>query len=484
MGNLDPNKLLANLGSLSNEDLDAVLDMATELSKNSLLDYIPHNKQREFHCAPHKIRFLCGGNRSGKTEAGVWEDVAHATGRYPAWYPEEKRIKTANRGRVVVTDFVKGGAVYEQKLWKYLPKDMVKSIKRTMKGALERVDIHHVSGQISSLEIMTHEQDDMVFESWSGHWVHFDEPPPRNKFIASMRGLIDYAGRAWLTLTPISQPWMYDEFIAKENDSVFYISVDMRDNPHLSEKEIEEFEAMLTEDEKESRLHGKFRHLTGLVYKEFDPVVHLVPECKRQSFWPVYFVLDPHDRRKHCGIWATVDPHGVIYVIHEFHYGGTIKDTSKEILKRELMFKIDPQRVIRILDPNKGRTPTAATGLRLVDEFAKYSLYFNTTVNDDIATGHLAVAEKLHYDKKKPLEFTNRPKLYLVRGETTETVRMLQTYVWDDWKSSEKEKKEKPKDVNKDFPDCVRYLVMSNPLFFTPDDERDPIDQQESRLGW
>lgn len=468
------------LEDIGDDDLDTLIEVVEEVSRKSLLDYQPHEKQRLFHVAPHKIRFLCGGNRSGKTESGVWEDVAHATGRYPDWYPIEKRIKVANRGRVIVTDFVKGGAVYEEKLWKYLPRELVHSIKKTMKGAMERVEINHISGGISTIEIMTHEQDDMVFESWSGHWAHFDEPPPRNKFIATMRGLIDYKGRAWLTLTPINQPWMYDDFIAKENGDVYFIQVDMRDNPHNTEEEIASFEAMLTEDEKESRLHGKFRHLTGLVYKEFDPVVHLIPnDFKRDPRWPVFFVLDPHDRRAHCGIWATVDPFGIIYIIHEIKHAATIKDLCKEILKREAMFKIKSSEVVRILDPNKGRTPTSAQGLRLCDEFAKYSLYFNTSVNDDIPTGHLAVAEKLHYNRKLPVEMTNRPKMYFVKDETVETVRMFQTYIWDDWKSSEKEKKEKPKDLNKDFPDCVRYLVMSNPVFFVPENERDAISPGE-----
>jgi len=57
---------------------------------------------------------------------------------------------------------------------------------------------------------------------------------------------------------------------------IFVATVDMRDNTHLSEADILQFEKTLTEEEKEARIHGKFMHLTGLVYKDFDPDIHII----------------------------------------------------------------------------------------------------------------------------------------------------------------------------------------------------------------
>lgn len=34
--------------------------------------------------------------------------------------------------------------------------------------------------------------------------------------------------------------------------------------------------------------------------------------------------------------------------------------------------------------------------------------------------------------------------------------------------ASGRSEKEVPKDINKDMPDCVRYLCMSNPTWFNP----------------
>lgn len=467
-----------DIKDIPDEDLDEVLKELEALNIQTPLDYEPHPKQLAFHKATQKHRFLCGGNRSGKTEAGTAEDVMHLRGCYPEWFPKENRIETPNRGRVIVTDYAKGGAVFEEKLWKWLPREWVKAVKRTVKGSLERVEVMHVSGGTSTLEIMTHEQDDMVFEGWSGHWAHFDEPPPRGKFVATLRGLIDYSGRVWMTLTPITEPWLYDEYIASDRmaDKVAYINVDMRDNPHLPVHEIEEFEANLTEEEKEARIHGKFRHLVGRVYKEFDPAVHCLSnkDFKVGKNWPIYFVTDPHDRKPHFGIWARVDPSGTVYIVNEIKFKGTLKEYAVEVFKREYLMGLKNHNIIRILDPNKGETPTAVTGLKIKEEFAKCGLYFVTTVNDDVAMGHLAVAERLHWNKAKPLSFGNRPMLYFIKESAAESISYMQKYVWDEWKGntrSNKSAKEAPKDLFKDYPDCIRYLCMFPPSYYEEETE-------------
>ena len=401
---------------------------------------------------------------------GTLEARFHATGDYPEWYPMEGRFSGPTRGRIIVTDYKKGcNEVLEPKLDKWFDKSIIHKIER-FQGHIIKLWIRHKTGGISTIDVMTHEQDSMAFEGWSGHWAWFDEPPPRELFVATNRGLIDFHGRMWLTLTPISEPWLFDEIVGKAGDRVWFCTVDIRDNPYLNEKDISDYESTLLPEEVEARIHGKFIHLAGRVYKEFEIGTHCVntvPIGWQQ--WPIYFVLDPADRRPHHGIWACIDPMGTIYVFDEIVQKLTIGDLSSRIIGQERSQGINPENVIRILDPNKGRTPTAATGLRLIDEFANHGVYFTANVNDDIALGHLAVAEKLHYDKTRDIDATNHPRIYFLRAQTLECVKQLLSYVWDDWgrnSRTQRDLKETPKDVNKDMPDCVRYLVMSNPTWF------------------
>lgn len=457
----------AVVAELPEEELNKLLQEVEDLHRYASQKYIPHAKQKAFHQSLHLVRAIFGGNRSGKTESGTNEARMHSTGDYPEWYPEAGRFNGPTRGRIVVTDYKKGcQEVLEPKITQWFPEERLIRIERFM-GHITKLYIRHKTGGVSTIDVMTHEQDDMAFEGWSGHWVWFDEPPPRNKYIACLRGLIDFNGRAWLTLTPISEPWLYDEIVlAKNAERVWYTTIDIRDNPYLTEAAIRAFEESLLPEEKEARIHGKFIHLAGRIYKSLDPDVHVVKSLPKEAkFWPKWFVLDPADRRPHHGIWATVDPMDRIYIYDEIVFKGTIQEISAQIIARERSSGINPDEVIRLLDPNKGRTPTAVTGLRLVEEFANQGVYFTCNVNDDLAMGHLAVMSALHYEKGK-----TTPKLYFVSDTTKECMRQMLMYAWDDWRDKGlRSEKEKPKDINKDMPDCVRYLVMFNPLFYKPE---------------
>lgn len=460
----------------SDEDqLDELLAKLEEAEKLSKSLYIPHAKQKQFHCATNKIRAVFGGNRSGKSEMGVNEAKFHSTGKYPEWYPEESRFSGPTRGRVVVTDYKKGaGEVLVPKIEQWFEEGDIIKTEKSM-GNISKVFIRHITGGTSTFDVMTHEQDTNQFEGWSGHWVWFDEPPPRDKYIACLRGTVDFDGRMFITATPITEPWLYDEIILNTERKAWHIAVSIYDNPFISKAAIKEFEVSLTDEEKEARIHGKFLHLTGRIYGELDTNIHLIDKLPDSSYsWPTYFVLDPADRRPHHGIWARVDPMGTLYVVDELVYKGTIKDTSEEIKMRERTWGVRSDEVIRILDPNKGQTPSNVTGLLLVNEFASHGIYFTTNVNDDLATGHLAVKERLSFDKTKEFSTTNCPKLFFVRERTRECIRQLLSYVWDSWRGrsqDQRSEKEVPKDINKDFPDTVRYLVMSNPIYLSNEDE-------------
>lgn len=462
------------------EELDNELERLEELEKLTRTLYIPHEKQKLFHCAPNTVRAVFGGNRSGKSEMGVNEAKFHATGRYPDWYPEAKRWNHPTRGRIVVTDYrVAGREVLEPKIKQWFDPETIIRIERSM-GNITKVHVQHISGGVSTFDILTHEQDSMQFEGWSGHWVWFDEPPPRDKYIACLRGLVDFRGRAFITATPLTEPWLFDEIMNNKEQDCWNIAVSIFDNPYLTDEGRKILIASITDEEKEARVHGKFLHLSGRIYKEFDTAVHLIDKLPEGwQRWPVYFVLDPADRRPHHGVWATIDPLDNLYVFDELVFKGTIKDTSKEILIRERTNGIKCLDVIRILDPNKGNTPSAVSGLKLIDEFASHAVYFTANVNDDLALGHLAVKERLSYDRSKPVSSTNHPKIYFIREKTRECVKQILSYVWDDWRgkgAASRSEKEKPKDINKDMPDCIRYLCMSNPTWFQ--------DEEPSRITY
>jgi hypothetical protein len=73
--------------------------------------------------------------------------------------------------------------------------------------------------------------------------------------------------------------------------------------------------------------------------------------------------------------------------------------------------------------------------------------------------GMKAVSELMHYDKTQPVSLINRPNL-MVAKDCTECIFQIERYVWDDYKYGERDPKEKPKDMNTDYPDLLHYLAL------------------------
>ena len=143
---------------------------------------------------------MFGGNRSGKTTAGGMEFLFHITGLYPKWYPEERKIKGIVKGRIIAKDFQKGvGEVIIPFLDEWLDMSLVKKKYRNPIG----VPVKWTLKNGNQFDILSHEQNTEQYEGWRGHVAWFDEPPPRDKYIATLRGLVDFGGRNWLTLTPL-----------------------------------------------------------------------------------------------------------------------------------------------------------------------------------------------------------------------------------------------------------------------------------------
>ena len=465
-----------NVDTIPEDKLDQVLFELEFIGKRSTKEWLPHAKQKEFHCAKENIRLILGGNRSGKTVAGCAEALMHSTGLYPDWYPYEQRMRTPNIGRIIVSEYSKGyGETVLPNINTWLPKSMIASSRNNHEGYPAK----YILKNGSSFDICTHDQENKVFEGWHGHWAWFDEPPPRDKYIATMRGLIDFNGRVWLTLTPLTEAWIWDELVQRKDGSVSMTQVNTHDNPFISKAGIKEFEKMISPEEKEARIQGKFLHLSGLVYKTFDRNVHLKSfnldqldstYSKMQKKW--FFVLDPHDRRPHCGMWAFVNPQQKKFVAYELYREDTISDLCAYILAFEKIHKIPSESVTRIGDPNKLETPSAVSGLKLKMEFLERSngkIFFLTKLDDDITKGHLIVKENLSYNKEKELDTYNSPSLYFNDYQNIpHVIEHMEKYMYQDWKGLNKDSrspKETPKDLNKDMPDCIRYFLMTNPAY-------------------
>lgn len=442
--------------------------------------------QHAFLTTQADVAAMFGSNRSGKSVSGAVKVSYLTTGQYPSWWTGRKWNRPTV-GRVFASDFSKGVKVVTKKLHEWLPKDTIQSIERNNQKAEIGWYIKHVSGASSFFDVMTYEQEVSLAEGWNGDWAWFDEPPPRDLYIATARGLVDSDGVAFFTLTPLKEPWLFDEIYNSKDKHVSSVICDMRHNLErmnplskqvigLKESAIQKFESKLTEEERETRMHGKFRYLAGRIWKEWDREVHtfdrriwikgknnVVVDGQPPQHWPRMMLVDPHDRNPHAILWVTCDETGNYKAYRECWIANTtIDDIVREIKRVETNARETVQ--VRIMDPNFGPKKYGNSGLTVRDEFEQAGRRINLNLrfnfgDDRKEIGRNAFAQLLKYDIKKPLSLLNHP-IFTACDDLKEFIYQVEHYIWDEFRSGlERDPKEKPKDINTHFPDLCQYFA-------------------------
>lgn len=439
------------------------------LKTRKVLMYKPMEKQLQFHTSPAPRRALFGGNRVGKTTAGGMEFLYFVTGMYPEWYPEAQKIKGPVKGRIIAKDFQKGvGEVISPFLNEWLDSSIIARKVKNPQGIVNKYELRNGS----VFDILTHEQSTEQFEGWRGHIAWFDEPPPRDKYVATLRGLVDYSGRHWLTLTPLTQPWIYDEiYTNQDKNRTFVVTIDIRENKYLNEADIKEFESSLTEEEKEARLHGRFLHLTGLIYKEFDPNIHVIDPPEIKSHWSRYMAIDPHERTATAVLWVAVDDKDNHYVYDELKLANMdVKMMADAIIAQEGELGA----AVKLIDPHADKDNIAAGGFNVRKELMRNGV-FCQRANSDPMLGKARIRQALTLRYSNFLK-KRVPQLYVSRY-CTNTIYEFQHYIWDEFRRNKEEynAKEIAKKKNDHFMDCLRYIYNYGPRYVVTEKEEEEV---------
>jgi len=199
----------------------------------------------------------------------------------------------------------------------------------------------------------------MAFETVVADFVWVNEPIPRDRYLALIKGFMVSKGRLIITATLLKEVWVWDEFIDSTDPQKKYFVLDIEDNliengGMLTKHDIDEYASSLDPDEREVRLHGTPRHLVGMIYNRrglFQPEIHVIDmhklDFKNRYKYSIGLTLDPHDAQPHAFIWRAVDITGTFYYYREGWVDGDIEDISKFIKAQETGFTID-QRVMTL----------------------------------------------------------------------------------------------------------------------------------------
>lgn len=389
-------------------DPDAFLQEASERLKEisrapNIKKYKPHPKQYQFHSSTHKKKVYIGGNRSGKTTAGVCEAIWRATCTHP-YRPDLNALGPTN-GRVVGVDFRQGVdkiLIPQYKQWVYPSALRGGSWERAFDR--ESRTLNFANG--STIEFMSYDQDLDKFAGTSRHWVHFDEEMPQTIYIENMARLIDTDGDFWVTMTPVEgMTWIYDELfepnVGKEEAEVLIIEINTLENPYLNENAIKSFIGSVDDDDVATRIGGAFVQQGGKIYKNFDFTVggpHVLPERygadtnfaklfpERQWKWII--TLDHGLRNPTAVLWLAVNREGFVIVFDEWYHADLTIDQHAKVINDRIK-KHGRRPDIWIADPSIVNR-NAITNTSVLEEYQKYGLSWGMG-NNDVRSGIIRV---------------------------------------------------------------------------------------------
>lgn len=165
--------------------------------------------------AEYNERMLLGGNRSGKSFAGSYEDVCHLTGLYPSWW-EGKRFSRPTHGwscgdtgktlRDILQETLLGppgeadlrgtGMIPEHLIVRTTP-------RMGSPDAVESIFVRHVTGGLSSLQLKAYEQGRVAFQGTSQDFVHLDEECDNTIYTECLLRTLTTKGVVYVTATPL-----------------------------------------------------------------------------------------------------------------------------------------------------------------------------------------------------------------------------------------------------------------------------------------
>lgn len=463
----------------SPEVQQAIGEAREAVRANPLLAYVPHEKQKPFHVARTKIKVFIGGNRSGKSTAGITDDLIQILPW--SFVPEHLRDFKIWEGdffcRIVVPDYGRPFRAVLETTQKWVPPGAL------MGGGWEKAFkerehcLYFADGNF--IEFMTLEQDVSKFGGSARHRVHFDEEPTGEKGerirYECVERLTDYHGDELFTFSAVSGGlgWTYDELFEKRGEEVMpqvfinsrmtLVQAHQDDNPHLSQAGKDENLEKLPEAEREARRAGNYVHYKGLVYPMFDMGLHVIDELDPKDVHDLFVVDDNQYDGIDPGMQTTAilfggfDKDNRLAIFDELYLSGrwAIPEFAAEAIReKRKKWKLPERPRYTLIDPS-------ARNRSLTDGDSVQAAYWRADVRTIHANNsrEAGVFEVMRRMEHRSSEGDPRPLVAITRN-CKNLIKEVQRYRRDDREDGTFDV------VKRDDHGCdvLRYIAQAKPL--------------------
>ncbi len=412
----------------------------------------PGTSQREAVRAALKpdllVSVILGGNRSGKSEVGAMLSVLFALGSAdPAVQVFAKRNKLDDvldtippRPGVVCCSALTGNdsiRVLREKVSTYLPAGTEWSNRYGHGEATARLP---GGGMVI---FKSNDQKARAFQGANWDFLLLDEEHEQPVFNEARMRLVDRAGRACFTMTPLKgKTWVWSRFVHDREEGSSVYALNSRDNPYIPQDYLDALLAKYGPHERAARERGEFTALEGRVY-EFSRALHVIEPHEVPAGAPIYVGIDFGVRNPFSAVFAYVDDDDRVIVFDLWYKAGVTISTHAAAIKRILNGRSAEWIVA---DPeDKGSRLSLARDYGIANVPAKKG-------PGSVRSGISAVAERLSPSAD------GSPGL-LIMSNCRDLIDEFEGYVWAEHKDGEPV--DRPKNRSQDHAlDALRYLIV------------------------
>lgn len=402
--------------------------------------YTPHVHQREIVEDKHRFKVVVCGRRFGKTTFAINElflAAASHTGSAPGiyWYvgPTYRQAKMI------------AWRMLEQICYNLPPEVIRRSNEAELMKELYNGSVIEIKGADNEDSLRGTYIDGVIMDEYA-----FMKARVFEKIIAP--SLADHQGWAIFIGTPYGYNHFHDYFIRGQGTHKDWKSWKFKsvDNPFLKPEEIELARATSDPAVFAQEWEADFRMFKGLIYKDFDPNVH-VKAFEINPGWTFYRGMDFGGSNPTVCLWLGVDYDDNLFMFDEYYEPGRSADYHAGIILARY--------------PNLEFRATFGDPSALQEhiDYARWKLYvtpatrfFTTekgTSESWVKAGINQVATKLRQDAA-----TKAPKLF-IHPRCKHTIKEIQSYEWEELRTGIPT--DKPKKVNDHCMDALRYIVCS-----------------------
>lgn len=238
-----------------------------------------YNKQVEFFSlgSKFKVRYLSGGNRVGKSFAGMYEIYCHLTQTYPSWWRglTFKKVKRKSKYKFYIL-----GLSYQALednlqpyLFQFFKVENIDELRKHKK--VKKITIHSQHNLIKDLTLKSGArlcfrsvESRQKLQGINAHFLLIDEEFTNNwLFNELLMRIVSTDGQKRGMIITATPTLGFTEFQRRLRDmNAPTIRVTWDDVPHLTEEEKEDMMARLSPAEREARSQGIARMGGGLIY--------------------------------------------------------------------------------------------------------------------------------------------------------------------------------------------------------------------------